>query len=29
MVIIENFFIHYKRPAQLVFAGENYLDIYK
>lgn len=29
MVIIENYFIHYKRPAQLVFAGENYLDIYK
>jgi hypothetical protein len=29
MVINENFFIHYKRPAQLVFAGENYLDIYK
>lgn len=29
MVIIENFFIHYKRPPQFVFAGENYLDIYK
>lgn len=29
MVIIENFFIHYKRPTQFVFAGENYLDIYK
>ncbi|MCP5103900.1 MAG: hypothetical protein GY950_11000, partial [bacterium] len=29
MVIIENLFIHYKQPAQYVFAGENYLDIYK
>ncbi len=29
MVIIDNLFIHYKRPEQYVFAGENYLDIYK
>lgn len=29
MVIIDNFFIHYKRPGQYIFAGENYLDIYK
>jgi hypothetical protein len=29
MVIIDNFFIHYKRPEQYIFAGENYLDIYK
>jgi hypothetical protein len=29
MVIIENFFIHYQRPAQYVVAGEKYLDIYK
>ena len=28
MVIIDNLFIHYKRPGQYVFAGENYLDIY-
>jgi len=29
MVIIDDFFIHYKRPEQYIFAGENYLDIYK
>ncbi|MCP4153233.1 MAG: hypothetical protein GY757_36215 [bacterium] len=29
MVIIDNLFIHYKQPAQFIYAGENYLDIYK
>ncbi len=29
MVIIENFFIHYKQPSQYIYAGEKYLDIYK
>ena len=29
MAIIENFFIHFKRPQQIVFAGENYIDVYK
>lgn len=29
MAIIDNFFIHFKRPQQIVFAGENYMDVYK
>jgi hypothetical protein len=29
MVIIEDFFIHYKQPEQFIFAGENYVDVYK
>ncbi|MCP4216545.1 MAG: hypothetical protein GY765_17980 [bacterium] len=29
MVIIDNFFLHYKKPAQYIRAGEDYLDIYK
>lgn len=29
MVIIDNLFIHFKRPRQYVFAGEKYLDVYK
>lgn len=28
-MVIENFFIHYKKPAQYLYAGEDYLDIYK
>lgn len=28
-MVIENIFIQYKKPAQYVFLGENYLDIYK
>lgn len=29
MVIIDNLFIHFKRPQQFVFAGEKYMDVYK
>ncbi len=29
MVIIDNFFIYYRRPEQFVYAGESYVDIYK
>ncbi len=29
MVIIDNLFIHFKRPRQFVFDGEKYLDVYK
>ena len=28
-MVIDNFFIHYKKPAQYVYWGENDLDIYK
>ena len=28
-MVIENFFIQYQKPAQYVYWGENYLDIYK
>jgi len=28
-MVIDNFFIQYKTPAQYVYWGENYLDIYK
>jgi hypothetical protein len=28
-MVIDNFFIQYKKPAQYVYWGENYLDIYK
>ncbi len=28
-MVIENFFIQYKKPGQYVYWGENYLDIYK
>lgn len=29
MAIIDNLFMHFKRPRQFVFAGEKYLDVYK
>lgn len=29
MVIIDNLFIHYKQPQQYLYAGEDYIDIYK
>jgi len=28
-MVIDNFFIHYKKPAQYIYWGENYLDIYR
>jgi hypothetical protein len=28
-MVIDNFFIQYKKPAQYVYWGENYLDIYR
>jgi hypothetical protein len=28
-MVIEDFFIHYQMPAQFVYWGENYLDIYR
>jgi hypothetical protein len=28
-MVIDNFFIQYKRPAQYVYWGENYVDIYR
>lgn len=28
-MVIENFFIQYKKPEQYIYWGENYLDIYK